>query len=294
MDQKRINIVLVCDDFYSVLLVAFLKSIEINHKSSEIVDVYIVDDSISKLSKKNIIESIDQDKIVLHWIKMSEAIPKDISLPFVNNAYPLNIFIRLLIPYFIPATVEKIIYFDVDMIMLDDISNLWNIDIGTSVIGAISDTINEEKTIADGIGNYQELGLDGSAKYFNSGLQVINVKRWLEEDITQKTFDAITNNKKYATLSDQYGLNVALIGKWYEIDPKWSCFSVLTLSDPSLIHYFHRKPIYVDYPYNYKEEFYYYLNQTKWKNFKPIGKTKRYISKIKNIVQKMKFVLNNK
>lgn len=292
MQEKRISIVLVCDDYYAVLLAAFLKSIELNHKEDEIIDVYIVDDSISKKSRVKIIDSLNHDKIQLHWIEMENAIPKDVNLPFINNAYPLNILVRLLIPYFIPAEVEKIIYFDVDMIMLDDISNLWNIDIGESIIGAISDTIGPKmKTIGNGIENYKELGLDGDQKYFNSGLQVINIKKWLDADITRKAIDAISNNKKYASLSDQYGLNVALIGQWHEIDSTWSCFSVNTIVKPSLIHYFHRKPIYREYSYNYKEEFFFYLRQTEWKNFKPIGRTSRYLKKIKNMFQKVQFVI---
>ncbi|TCC97277.1 glycosyltransferase family 8 protein [Pedobacter hiemivivus] len=292
MQEKRISIVLVCDDYYAVLLAAFLKSIELNHKEEEIIDVYIVDDSISKKSRVKIIDSLNHDKIQLHWIEMENAIPKDVNLPFINNAYPLNILVRLLIPYFIPAQVEKIIYFDVDMIMLDDISNLWNIDIGESIIGAISDTIGPKmKTIGNGIENYKELGLDGNQKYFNSGLQVINIKKWLDADITRKAIDAIANNKKYASLSDQYGLNVALIGQWHEIDPTWSCFSVNTILKPSLIHYFHRKPIYKEYSYNYKEEFFFYLKQTQWRNFKPIGKSSRYLKKIKNMFQKVQFVI---
>lgn len=291
MPDKRISILLVCDDYYAILLCAFLKSIEINHRSEEIIDAYIVDDNISKKNHQKITTSLTSPKLKLHWILMKDAIPKDMNLPFINNAYPLNILVRLLIPYFIPANIEKIIYFDVDMIMLDDISNLWNIDIKENIIGAVSDTIGPNvKTIGNGIGNYVELGLDGNQKYFNSGLQVIDTKKWIDAEITKRTMDAIANNKKYASLSDQYGLNVALIGQWYELDAKWSCFSVNTSIKPSLIHYFHRKPIFKAYAYSYKEEFYYYLNQTEWKNFKPIGKVSFYLKKIKNLIQKLKFI----
>jgi lipopolysaccharide biosynthesis glycosyltransferase len=49
--SDRISVVLACDDHYIVLLAALLKSIEMNHVSDEIVDIYIVDDQISKRSK---------------------------------------------------------------------------------------------------------------------------------------------------------------------------------------------------------------------------------------------------
>ncbi|WGQ11087.1 glycosyltransferase family 8 protein [Pedobacter gandavensis] len=285
--SKKISIILACDNHYVVLLAALLKSIEMNHHTEESIDVYLVDDQISKLSKQKLMASLTLDKMNIIWLKMEEIIPEDVTLPLVNNTYPLNTYIRLLIPYFIPKEVNRIIFLDVDMIMLDDISNLWKIDIGDKVIGAVNDG-PDVKTIAEGIENYSELGLDPNQKYFNAGMQVINIDKWRALDITQKTFDAINNNKKYAGLGDQYGLNIALIGNWHEIDGKWNRFSVCTDPQPSLIHYFHRKPIYKTYAYNYKEEFFYYLNKTKFSDFQPIGETTRYLKKVNNMLEKIK------
>ncbi|WP_231459349.1 glycosyltransferase [Pedobacter sp. Leaf132] len=290
--NNRISIVLVCDDYYAILLGAFLKSIELNHKTEEIIDVYIVDDNISAKSKRKIIESLNSDKMKLNWMLMKDIIPENIQLPLVSNSYPINTYIRVLIPYFIPQHIDKIIFLDVDMIMLEDISKLWNIDIGNKIIGAVSDTIGPiVKTIGAGIENHVELGLDANEKYFNAGLIVINVDKWKAEKITEKTFEAINNNKKYAALGDQYGLNISLIGQWYHVDPLWSCFSVNTIKKPYLVHYFNIKPIFKDYSYNYREEFFYYLNQTAWKGFKPKGKISRKIKKVKNLIQKAKIFL---
>jgi len=292
MDNNTINILVVSDDYYAILMAAFLKSVELNHHTNEIVEVYIVDDNISKKNKQRIISSISSPKIKLNWLVMNEIIPKDIQLPLVGNSYPINTYIRVLIPHFIPKDIKKIIFFDVDMIMLDDVSKLWAIDTGDYVIGAVSDTIGTiPKTLGNGIENYQELGLDPDLGYFNAGLLVMNVDKWLQQDITKKTFDTINNNKKYAGLGDQYGLNISLAGNWHAIDPLWSCFSVNTDANPHLIHYFNVKPIYKDYSFNYKEEFYHYLNQTEWKGFRPISKLSRDIKKAKNKLKKLKIYL---
>ncbi|KIO78774.1 glycosyl transferase [Pedobacter lusitanus] len=289
--NNRISVVVACDNHYVILMAALLKSIEMNHLSEDIVDIYIVDDHISKVNRQKLTASLVLEKINLIWLKMSEIIPEGVKLPLVNNSYPLNTYIRLLIPYFIPKEIKKVLFLDVDMIMLDDISNLWRIETGDKVIGAVNDNAGDhEKTIREGIENYQELGLDPDQKYFNAGLQLINIEKWQEQDITQKTFDAINSNKKYAGLGDQYGLNISLIGNWHEIDRMWNCFSVCTDPKPKLIHYFHRKPIYKTYAYNYREEFFYYLNLTAWKGFKPIGETTRYMKKINNIFEKIKLL----
>lgn len=287
--NNRISVVMACDNHYVILLAALLKSIELNHLTEEIVDIYIVNDHIAKRNIEKLKSAVKSDKINLIWLKMDQIIPEGVKLPLVNNSYPLNTYIRILIPYFIPKTVKKIIFLDVDMIMLDDISNLWNIDTEDKVIGAANDSTGPEfKTIGQGIENYKELGLDPDLKYFNAGLQIINLEKWLEQDITQKTFDAINNNKKYAAFGDQYGLNISLAGNWFEIDRMWNCFSVCTDPNPKLIHYFHRKPIYKTYANNYKDQFFYYLDKTEWKNFKPIGETTRYMKKINNMIEKIK------
>lgn len=288
--NQTINIVVVCDDYYSILLAAFLKSMEMNHKTEEVIEVFIVDDKISKVSKQRIIDSLVLDKMKLNWMLMNEIIPKGFSLPVVSNSYPINTYIRILIPHFMPPSIKKVIFFDVDMIMLGDISELWSIDTEDKIIGAVSDTIGPNvKTIGNGIKNYADLGLNPDEKYFNAGLQLINIEKWRDASISQNTFDIINNNKKYATLGDQYGLNIALIGNWYEIDPLWSCFSVNTIPNPKLIHYFNIKPIFQDYNFNYREEFFFYLNQTKWQGFKPIGKGSRNIKKVKNLLKKVKY-----
>ena len=287
--SNKISVILACDNHYVTLLSALLKSVEMNHHTDELIDVYIVDDQISKTNKQKLTKSLTLDKMKLIWLKMDEIIPEGVTLPLVaNSTYPLNIYIRILIPYFIPKEVSKIIYMDVDMIMLDDISNLWKIETEGKVVAAVNDTFGDQvKTIAEGIENYKELGLDPEEKFFNSGMLVINIDKWREQDITQKTFDAINNNKKYV-FGDQYGLNIALIGNWKEIDRMWNCFSICTDPHPKLIHYFHRKPIYKTYANNYKDEFFYYLHRTEWKNFQPIGETTRYLKKINNILEKIK------
>ena len=291
MDNDIINIVLVCDDYYTVLLVAFLKSVEVNHKKDETITVFIVSDNISTKNKLRIEKSLLLKKMVLHWIEMEDAIPKDVSLPFVTNSYPLNIFLRILIPYFIPSNVKRVIYFDVDMIMLGDISDLWNIEIGDSIVGAVCDSIGaDENTIEVGVRNYLELGLNPNERYFNSGLLIIDIPKWLGENVTQRTFDAISKNKKYAALSDQYGLNISLYKQWFSIDRLWGTFSINQVPNPYLIHYIHRKPIFKSYYYHYREEFYYYLNLTAWKGFQPIGDNSRYVKKVKNLVQKLNFL----
>lgn len=289
--MDKITIVSVCDNHYSILLAVLIKSIEVNHKTGEVIDYYIVSDNISTKNKKRIMGSVSGNMIELHWIEMADAIPTGMKLPGDRSSYPLNIYVRLFIPYFLPADIEKALYLDVDMLVLEDISKLFNTDLDGKPIAAAVDYIAKKiGSCYGGIKNYKELGLEPEGKYLNSGLILIDNNKWRDQQITEKIINCVSDNKSFADFPDQYGYNVVLAGQWLELDERWNFFvSAPEVMPPYLIHYIHRKPIYKSYPYKerYREIFYKYLALTQFNDHKPIGEPFRYIKKLRNVFQKL-------
>jgi len=280
-ENNHITIVVATDNFYAILLAALLKSIEQNHVSGEIVEFYIIDDGISPSNKKKIIASGNSKFISLHWITTKEVLPENIKIPTDRSAFPITTYLRVFAPYIIPKTTSKMIYLDVDMIVLKDISELWNVDIGDHLFGAVVDLCETVGSSWGGIPNYKELNIDPNAKYFNAGMLVINPIKWREHDISNKVIDAINNNIASVNFADQYGLNVILVNKWYELDRRWNSFSVQHSDDPYLIHFLDIKPIFKSYNTNqkYYDLFYKYLKLTPYKDFKPLSDYKRLFRK---------------
>jgi lipopolysaccharide biosynthesis glycosyltransferase len=287
--NNTITIVVVCDNHYLVLLAALIKSIEINHKSDEKIVIYIVEDKVKVKNKAKLENSIDQKMITIEWINMEEVIPENTTLPLDRSSYPLNIYMRLFIPSFLPEHVDKVLYLDVDMLALADVSELWKTDLGGNIVGAVVDPIGTIGNKWGGIGNYEALGLSPEAKYFNTGMLLMDISRWNENNITEQVLNCVKTNKEFANFPDQYGLNIVLYQKWKELDPLWNCFSSLDIEKPFIIHFNHRKPIYRSYDKNkqYQSLFFHYLNLTKWKGTKPIGEVRRYLKKINNVIEKL-------
>ncbi len=292
---NTIYIVVSCDNDYIILMAPMLKSIEQNHHTGEPIVVYMVGNSITSSSKKKIESSLTENKINIVWLKMEEAIPTGTKLPLHRSLFPLNVYVRLYIPYFIPKEIRKVLYLDVDMIVLDDISKLYNIDVSDVVMGAVQDMrVATFDNAWGGVLNYKELGLDAKSPYFNAGMLLINVERWKEENIAERVVETINKHISYAQYADQYGLNIVQANQWKPIEGKWNHFSSEQhTQQPSLIHYVSRKPIYQSYNgiEEYKTIFFKYLNQTAYKNFKPIGESKRYVKKLKVILEKVKAFL---
>lgn len=286
--QETITLVVVCNNHFAVLLAALLKSLDLNHKSQEDITLYIVDDGLSVSNRAKLIRCIDSPKIALVWIKMQEAIPKNALIPMDNSSFPVSAYIRLFASYFVDKRVEKIIYLDADMLLLEDISVLWNIHLQGHVLAAAVDRTEKVGNPWGGIKNYKELGLNPESKYFNSGLLVIDLPMWRTLDLTNKVLECVNHNKAYAAFPDQYGLNVVLADKWLELDPRWNCVPMSTVEKPFLIHFIGRKPIFKLYEHNpaYKDLFFHYLNQTEWRGYRPRRESTRMLRKAYNLLSK--------
>ena len=288
--MQALTVVVATDNHYIILLAALIKSIEANLATDKNIDIYIIEDNVSQANKIKLQQSVNTNITTLIWKDMAGVIPDGIKLPLDRSSYPLNIYMRLFIPYFIPQEIETVLYLDVDMIVQKDITTLFENDLSNYVVAAVLDPrIITFDNSWGGVLNYRELGLPGTTRYFNTGLLLMNTKKWREQNVTEKIITCIDTHKKFANYPDQYGLNVVLANQWLELDPLWNHFSTIDATEiPFLIHFVERKPIYKAYNFNadFKKIFYSYLNQTPWKNFKPIGESSRYIKKIKNILNK--------
>ncbi|WP_318418192.1 glycosyltransferase family 8 protein [Photobacterium leiognathi] len=124
---------------------------------------------------------------------------------------------------------KKVIYMDVDTVIVDDLHKLWDLDV--SVISVVY-----EKNSKIARKQKEKLNLD---HYFNSGVMLINVneaKRYFEDAILL----AKKNNYEYL---DQDALNVAFKGVSFPLEEKYNYMNVnRTKVTPIVIHFAHLKP----------------------------------------------------
>ncbi len=285
-NPKTISISSIVDNHLSIMQGALFQSIQENYKGSEKIDYYVITDNLSQSNKNNLSQNIT--KINLIWIDIDDVVPKNINLPVDKSSFPINVYTRLFIPYIVKSGVEKVIYLDVDMIAVEDISKLWEIDLGTHPVAGVLDRSKTVNSKWGGIPNYIELGLDENTSYYNSGMFVFNINLWLKEKYAEKIVNCLMENIKFSSFPINYGMNVVFANKWLTLDPKWNAYAMEDIKEPYIIHFAGRKPIFSTYDYNqeFKEVFYNYVEKTAWKGFKPIGEQKRLIKKLFNKIEK--------
>lgn len=288
---KSVCVVVVSDTHYLPMTAALTKSIEANLHPDYRLEIWIVADHISTINRKKLDESIDGSITTIHWVEATGIIPPELNLPVDNSTFPLNVYLWYFMPYFLPASVDRVIYMDADMLNCRDLSELWCTDIGNWIAGAVMDPrIRTFECDWGGILNYQKLGLNGGNVYLNSGVLLINLDLWKKYHVSEKALQFVKDNIKFAVYPEQYGINLALQNQWIEINPLWNYFATATTNNtPYNIHFVDRKPIYLSYRNNpsFRHEFIRYLEMTAWFDFRPVSEIRRYRKKLNNIVRKL-------
>ncbi|MCJ8210412.1 glycosyltransferase family 8 protein [Mucilaginibacter sp. RS28] len=288
--DKRLSVVYACDNNFAPLLAASIKSLEINSAGS-LIDVYIIDDGISSSGIQKLKQSVTSSDVALKFYPVKEVVGK-IKLPYFNNArLPVTTFFRLFVHTFIPEGTERVLYLDSDMIVLGNIRELWDIDLGDHIVAAVQDP--GIKTLGcswgGGVRNWEELGYHSEDLYLNAGLLLINYKKWVEFDVCNKALDAAVKYQKYIVYGDQYCLNVVLANRWLPLDPEWNHLVDNDQPGAKLLHYIGNKPIYTNYSYSekYRDIFFDYLKKTAYRDFKMVSGFTRQVRMVKRFFRKI-------
>lgn len=119
---------------------------------------------------------------------------------------------------FLPSIVEedKVLYMDTDTIVLNDISELWNINIDNYYVAGCKDY-----KIFD-VEQYKNREHLFNYKYINAGILLMNLKELRKNDIQKKFFESM-NEKKYPLL-DQDVINIICGDKKLYISNKYNYF----------------------------------------------------------------------
>ncbi|HEY1505992.1 MAG TPA: glycosyltransferase family 8 protein [Stellaceae bacterium] len=119
----------------------------------------------------------------------------------VRAHYSIDNYTRLWMAEFFPATVERILYLDSDMIVTGDIGGLWRAPLGEAIVGAVT---------IPGSTRCGALGIPEEYGYFNSGVLVIDLARWRCEEIFTRLIDYLAANGEKIVDADQDVLNACL------------------------------------------------------------------------------------
>jgi len=243
-------------------------------------------ENINKLKKTVKYNDYESD-IIFKKIKK-----KDIkNLPHIKQ-FSFEAYNRLFFAKLFPK-ITKYIYLDSDIVVESNLKELYNIKFKEPVAAVIDPPLAFNK-------KYKKL-IGQNLQFFNSGVLIINTKKYLVKKIAEQGVAYLKRNKENIIFADQDALNYALKNNWFSLPIKWNVhkeFYLTTLATnnkthneeiinakikPCIIHYTTEdKPWVFWCEHPKKSRYYFYLQKTEWKHYRPPIKIKRIIKKLFN------------
>lgn len=204
-----IPIMVTLDENYLSKLKVLLVSLSINNKDSNF-DVYLVHSRISNEEINKIILYGNKLDINIYPIKVEE---NTFTNAPISDRYPKEMYYRLLASDILPDTLDKILYLDPDILVINSIEKLWNIDLGNYLFAAASHSGKTEMA-----NNINHIRLKTTTDYFNSGILLINLKKCREKIDQNEIYEFVSYHSFGLILPDQDILNTVYSEDILQID----------------------------------------------------------------------------
>ena len=236
MDASNIiDVIAAADDNYAMPLAVAVASVcqrlDPNHR----IRLFLLARELSDANLRRLEDTFRGNPIDLRIIEPDVGMIADLS---VSHHISHAAYYRLLAGELLPQEIDKAIYLDCDVLVCDDLLDLWRqpladnyclatVDIACPYIDARLGCQNFRRAnpymaSLQPVRNYLELGLDGRSEYFNSGVMVLNLDRWRRENIAHRLLKTLRDHRRHVWCWDQYALNVLFHKNWGRFDPRWN------------------------------------------------------------------------
>lgn len=225
------------DRRYLPYVAAMAHSMAVHRNASTEIELTIMHIGVSGTDRVRLEKAAEG--LVVRWISMDAARYEGWGIepdPLLLTPH----YFRCLLPKIFSGDVGRVIYIDADTLILDDLTPLWHWRLEDRPIAAAGDLMS---IIKDAISHWQEIGLDGDAPYFNSGVMVIDLARWRADDIGERVLRRCQIDRHRLLIRgrwnqhDQYGFNVVLQHLWTPLASRWNHFPERAHNRPAIVHF---------------------------------------------------------
>lgn len=298
------------DDGYIPFLAVTLESLINNASKEYIYSIKILYTNVSERNKRKILK-YERENFKIEFIDLNYYIQEIKDKLYTRDYYTKTTYYRMFIPNLFPQY-NKAIYLDSDLVVLGDISELYNIDLSNNLLAAAPDDVIQNSVI---FSNYVErvVGIAKHENYFNAGVLLMNLDEMRKFDFQSK-FLYLLETVKYTIVQDEDYLNRICKGRTKILSKIWNRMPIPTdeirEEDIKIIHYcLIYKPchfdnvLYQDYFWKYATKTEYYDDMLNIKNSYTDQEKFRDMDQYKNLqkIAKMetacvgddRYILNN-
>ncbi len=277
------NILYCLNDGFVPQVGAAIASVCENNKKAKKIHFYLLSYGISLKNKKKLRALSSRYKRDIDIYEVDD-LSEYFTFDFDTHGWNKVILVRLLMGEILPKHMERVIYLDGDTIVRGDLTSLWNFDLNGKTLGMSAEpTIDKTRIVS--------LDIDGYP-YYNSGVLLVDLKRWREIKASRKIFDYYKAHDGNLFAADQDAINGAMKGEIVTISPKYNFYNIYyqypykflkkqmepldyiskevfddAVKNPVVIHYLgEERPWRAGNTHKYKKDYLKYLGLTDWKD----------------------------
>lgn len=259
--KPEIPVFFATDDNYAPMLGVTLKSMFDYASSDYFYNIYILSTSLSVDCQEKLSKNIP-DNAAITVVSLQAELDKVSEKLHLRDYYSKETYYRFFIANLFPQY-DKVLYLDCDIVILEDISKLYNVELGDNFVAAIQEEVMATNKV---FGDYVEKALGIPCEnYFNAGILLINTYLFRKENIEDQ-FVELLNHFIFRVTQDQDYLNVLCKDRVKLLDLGWNKTAFknddFDDKDLKLVHY---KMSYKPWLYDdvlYGEYFWKYAEQT--------------------------------
>jgi len=270
--ESEVHLATATDRGYLPYLAALGHSLRCGRRPGQRLTLTVLHTAVDTADRDRVAAAADG--VDVHWIEVTPDLTGSRGGGLAQRPH----YFRCLLPEVVPTGWSRIIYLDADTLVDGDLGELWRRDLHGFPVGAVRDPL---ETVAAGIGDWRERGLDGDAGYFNSGVLLIDLDAWRAEDAGWSAIRHCATSREYLTVGgrwaqhDQYGLNVVFHRRWHRLEPKWNYPTFRPYRPARVLHFLSSSgrpgSRYCD-P-RFTERFHAAVDQTAWQGWRPAQPT---------------------
>ena len=168
MKNDEINILVTFDQNYVNPFLVMFKSMVSNHPQ-EIFHVWLLHSAILGPKLQML-----KDYCKFHQVELT---PIQVDRTFFKNApiskqYPQEMYYRLLAPQLLPESLERILYIDPDILVINPVRPLWEMNLNGKAFAAASHT-----GVFDVMNDVNRVRLGTEHDYYNSGVMLMDLSQ---------------------------------------------------------------------------------------------------------------------
>ncbi len=206
------NIACSLDDNYLQHTGIMLISLFTNNSGNRL-SIYILYSQLKSENKSVLIDLVKKYKSTIKFIKIPNRLR--VNSYKVTHHVSVSTYFRIFIPELIPG-LDKVLYLDSDLIVEDDLLQLYNNQVDEFALAAIPEAAINKTELQN------RLMINESSKYFNGGVLLLNCNYWRKNNITNKLIKFITQNEDKIVMWDQDAMNALLSSKCLLLPPKYN------------------------------------------------------------------------